>query len=93
MFAASPVFFAKTMPRSSRKAGSWLMAAARREIRLSRTRWMPCRSGWSSVLSRDEAHVLAPYSFGNRLGVQIVVLVRLHEGLYKLRYDQPRIMD
>jgi hypothetical protein len=34
----------------------------------------------------------SPYSFGDRLGVHIVALIRLHERLYKLRYDQPRIM-
>ena len=36
--------FAKTRPRSSRNARSWLMTAVRREMRRSRTRWMACRS-------------------------------------------------
>jgi len=35
---------ANTMPRSSRNARSWLITAVRREIKRSRTRWIPCRS-------------------------------------------------
>ena len=42
--------FAKVMPRSSRKARSWLITDVRRAMRRSRTRWMACKSSWSSVL-------------------------------------------
>ena len=43
-------------------------------------------------LDRDKTHVLAFHSFGDGFGIDEVVLVRLHEGLHKLRCDQPHIM-
>ena len=43
-------------------------------------------------LDRDETHVLAFDGFGNRFCVDEVVLVRLHERLYKLSRDQPDIV-
>jgi len=43
-------------------------------------------------LDGHEAHVLACYRFGDRLGVEEVVLVRFQKGFYKLRGNQPHIM-
>jgi hypothetical protein len=43
-------------------------------------------------LDRDETPVIAFYSFGNCLGVDEVVLVRLHERLHKLSCDPPHVM-
>src|ERR1700677_4759833 len=43
-------------------------------------------------LDRNEAHVLAFHRLGDRLRVDEVVLVRLHEGLHKLGRNQPDIV-
>src|SRR5271170_3452476 len=43
-------------------------------------------------LDRNEAHVVAIYCFGNRLGIDKVVLVRLHKGFYELSWDQLHIV-
>jgi hypothetical protein len=41
---------------------------------------------------RNEAHVVAIHRFGNRLGIEKVVLVRLYKRLHKLRRDQLHIV-
>ena len=43
-------------------------------------------------LDRDKAHVLPLDCLGDRLCIDEVVLVRLHERLYKLPCDQPDIV-
>src|SRR6202030_3535570 len=43
-------------------------------------------------LNRDKAHVLPFDGLSDRLCIDEVVLVRLHEWLYKLSWDQPDIM-
>ena len=43
-------------------------------------------------LDRNEAHVLAVDSLGDRLRIDKVVLVRLHERLHKLRRNQPNVV-
>src|ERR1700712_5853727 len=43
-------------------------------------------------LNRDKAHVLPFDGLSDRLCIDEVVLVRLHEWLYKLSGDQPDIM-
>jgi hypothetical protein len=43
-------------------------------------------------LNRDEAHVLAFDRFGNRFGIDEVVLVRLYKRLHELSRDQPNVV-
>ena len=43
-------------------------------------------------LDRHEAHVLALHGLSDRLGIEIIVLVRLYERLYELRRDQPSVV-
>ena len=43
-------------------------------------------------LDRHEAHVLPVHRFGDRLSIQEVVLVRLHERLYELSWNQLHIV-
>jgi hypothetical protein len=43
-------------------------------------------------LDRDKAHVLAFNCFRDGLGIDEVILVRLHEGFYKLGCNQPDIV-
>ena|ERR1700674_2489134 len=43
-------------------------------------------------LDRNEAHILPIDSFGDRFSINEVVLVRLHERLYELSWNQLHIM-
>jgi hypothetical protein len=72
--------FAKVMPRSSRKARSWLITAVRQAIIRSHTHVNCLQVQLVVCLDRDKTHVLAINGFGNRFSVQIVVLVRLQKG-------------
>ena len=43
-------------------------------------------------LDRNETHVLPVYSFGDRFGIEEVVLVGLHKWLHELGWDQLHVM-
>ncbi len=51
-----------------------------------------CNEFEVSSLNRHKAHVLAIYGFGDRFGIEEVVLVRLQERFDELRWNQSRVM-
>jgi hypothetical protein len=69
------------MPRASRKARNWLMTAVRQAMESLKVELV-------IGLDRNKAHVLA----SDRFSIQEVVLVRLHERLHELSWDEPDIV-
>ena len=63
------------------------MSTVRRLMSRSRTRCHACKS-----LDRQEAHILPANRFGNRLGIDVVVLVRLDERFDELARNQPYLV-
>jgi hypothetical protein len=84
--------FAKVMPRSSRKARNWLITDVRRAMSRSRTRWMACKSSWSSVLIGTKRMFCRSTASAIASASRKSFFVGLHERLHELRWDQLHIM-
>ena len=80
------------MPRSSRKARSWLITDVRRATETIAHAMDGLQVQLVVRLDRDEAHVMSVDSFRDGLGIEEIVLVRLYKGLYELGGDQLHVM-
>src|SRR6266403_5602577 len=85
--------FRRVMPRSSSNPRIWLMTAVRRITQRSRTRCRDCRTSWSSVLIGTKRIVGPCDRLSNRLGIDVIALVRFYVRLHILRRYQSHLVS